>query len=74
VRGGDGAQLGVGLGQRHIQDRLPAGGGGAQHLQRQRRLARARHALDEEEAISRQAATQHVVQPGHTRRSVFRDL
>ena len=62
VRGRDCAQLFLGFGQRDVEDRLTAGGGGLQDLHRQRRLARARHAFDEEEAVARQPAGEDVVE------------
>ena len=64
VRGGDRAQLFLGLRQRDVEHRLARLRARQQELQRQRRLAGAGHAFDQEQASAGETAAQDVVEPG----------
>jgi hypothetical protein len=61
------------LGERDIEDALAAGQSFAQELERQRRLARAREAFDQVQAIADEPAVEDVVEPGDAgRREILR--
>ena len=61
----DRVELGLGLGERDVEARLAAPHAFEQELQRERRLAHAGIAVDEIEAVARQAAAEDLVEPGH---------
>ena len=67
MRQGRGAQLLFRLGQRDVEDRLAELHALEQVLKRERGLAGSRDTFDEVQAIRREAATQHVIEPGDAR-------
>jgi hypothetical protein len=68
VRFGSSQQLLSRFGQRDIQARFASPGAGEQILKRERRLARARIAVEQIEPLADQAAVKDLVQARHTRR------
>src|SRR4051794_39174593 len=65
VRVGDRADFLLRLGERHVEHWLAFSRPLEQELESQRRLARARHAFEEIQAVRRKAAAQDVVESGY---------
>ena len=59
------SDLGLGLGERDVERRLPAPHAFEQELQREGGLADPRNAADEVEAVFREAAAEDVIETAH---------